>query len=214
MFDEALKLNVNIAGFSYHVGSQLNDLEPFITAATKTLKLMERMETKYGITFKYLDFGGGFPVPYLEPVITVNTIAEQLNTIFTPYLNRYTFIGEPGRSVVGESMTVFSTVVNITKRGKTRWVFMDEGIYGSYSNIPSEHVHPLIIPVNNQSVEERKPTVLSGPTCDSVDIIEADIPLLKLHIGDVLVSPNMGAYTTVTSSLFNNLPIAPIFVLK
>ena len=54
---------------------------------------------------------------------------------------------------------------------------------------------------------------LAGPTCDSVDVIARDYPMPALQLGDLVVSPMMGAYTTVTSSRFNGIaatPIAPV----
>ena len=34
----------------------------------------------------------------------------------------------------------------------------------------------------------------------------------SLRVGDIVVSPMMGAYTTVTSSRFNGIPETPIVV--
>jgi ornithine decarboxylase len=54
------------------------------------------------------------------------------------------------------------------------------------------------------------PVTLGGPTCDSADVIARDYPMPALDIGDVLISPMMGAYTTVTASRFNGIPSTPI----
>jgi len=51
---------------------------------------------------------------------------------------------------------------------------------------------------------------LAGPTCDSADVIACDYPMPSLNVGDVVVSPMMGAYTSVTSSRFNGIPATPI----
>ncbi|PRC61446.1 hypothetical protein C6A85_08915, partial [Mycobacterium sp. ITM-2017-0098] len=39
---------------------------------------------------------------------------------------------------------------------------------------------------------------LAGPTCDSADVIARGYPMPTVGIGDVLISPVMGAYTSVT----------------
>ena len=50
-----------------------------------------------------------------------------------------------------------------------------------------------------------EPVTLAGPTCDSADVIARDYPMPPLNVGDVVVSPMMGAYTSVTSSRFNGI---------
>ena len=55
-----------------------------------------------------------------------------------------------------------------------------------------------------------QPVTLAGPTCDSADVIAHDYPMPPLDVGDVVVTPLMGAYTTVTSSRFNGIPATPI----
>ncbi len=51
---------------------------------------------------------------------------------------------------------------------------------------------------------------LAGPTCDSVDVIAREYPMPELAIGDIVVSPMMGAYTNVTASRFNGQDETPI----
>ena len=36
---------------------------------------------------------------------------------------------EPGRAVVGDAGTLVSTVVAVVRRGRTRWVFLDAGVF-------------------------------------------------------------------------------------
>ena len=54
-----------------------------------------------------------------------------------------TIIAEPGRVLVAESMTLVTSVVGIAERGDGRWYYLDDGLYGSYSNVLTEDVHPL-----------------------------------------------------------------------
>jgi ornithine decarboxylase len=61
----------------------------------------------------------------------------------------------------------------------------------------------------NETCEFERVT-LDGPTCDSADVIAPGHPMPALDIGDVVVSPMMGVYTTVTSSRFNGIPATSI----
>jgi len=79
--------------------------------------------------------------------------------------------------------------------------------------VPStEDVHPPILSLREvlDGHRDSEPVVLAGPTCDSADVIACDYPMPTLNVGDVVVSPMMGAYTSVTSSRFNGIPATPI----
>jgi ornithine decarboxylase len=76
-------------------------------------------------------------------------------------------------------------------------------------------VHPPILALNELRADpssDLRPVTLAGPTCDSVDVIARDYPMPPLQVGDVVVSPMMGAYTSVTSSRFNGIAETPIVV--
>jgi ornithine decarboxylase len=47
--------------------------------------------------------------------------------------------------------------------------------------------------------------VVTGPTCDSADVVARDQLLPDLEIGELLLVPSMGAYTSASASSFNGL---------
>ena len=58
--------------------------------------------------------------------------------------------------------------------------------------------------------EERLPSVLAGPTCDSIDVIAENLMLPELNAGDLIVGRAMGAYTWASASEFNFFPKATV----
>ena len=62
LVERARDRGIRISGFSFHVGSQLDDPRRFADAATETLELMAQLEARFGVRFDTLDIGGGFPV--------------------------------------------------------------------------------------------------------------------------------------------------------
>ena len=76
----------------------------------------------------------------------------------------------------------------------------------------TEHVHPPILALREvvDVATDYEPVTLAGPTCDSADVVARDYPMPALNVGDVVVSPLMGAYTSVTSSRFNGIPATPV----
>jgi ornithine decarboxylase len=211
----ARRLGIRIAGFSFHVGSQLDDPDRFASAIEQTVQLMDDLERRLRVRFTVLDIGGGFPVAYDAPVSCVETIAERIRPRLDALAGRVDVIAEPGRIMVAECMTLVTSVVGIAERDDGRWYHLDDGLYGSYSNVLTEDVHPMVFAereLRGTDAEHRWAT-LAGPTCDSADVIVREAMLPTLAVGDLLASPVMGAYTTVTASRFNGRPFTPIAVI-
>ena len=47
-----------------------------------------------------------------------------------------------------------------------------------------------------------------GPSCDSIDFVRRDVLLPKLTVGDKLLVPDCGAYTTASATTFNGFALA------
>jgi ornithine decarboxylase len=204
---------VQFAGFSFHVGSQGPSAQPFDTALRGTLDLVTHVARSLGVQTRVIDIGGGFPVAYREPVPTLHAIADVIDGALGPARDDFTLLAEPGRYLVADCMTLLTSVVGTAQRDGQVWHYLDDGIYGSYSNVMTEDVHPPILALRELTGDgagEFEPVTLAGPTCDSADVIARDYPMPALEVGDIVVSPMMGAYTSVTSSRFNGIPATPI----
>ena len=215
LVERALALGVHVAGFSFHVGSQLDDPQRFADAADETLALMAQFESRFGVRFAVLDIGGGFPVSYDSGVVPLEEIAARLRAVLEPVAARYDIIAEPGRILVAESMTLVTSVVGVAERDDGRWYHVDDGVYGAYSNVLTEDVHPLVFAERDLrgDADDHRWATVAGPTCDSSDVIARETLLPDLRVGDLVVSPVMGAYTTVTATRFNGRPLTPVAVM-
>ncbi len=218
LIERARDRGIRISGFSFHVGSQLDDPDRFAGAAVETLELMAQLEARFDVRFDTLDIGGGFPVSYDSAVASLEEVAAALRPVLEPHAERLRIIAEPGRIMVAESMTLVTSVVGIAERADGRWYYLDDGLYGSYSNVMTEDVHPLIFAERElrgcgADAGTHRWATLGGPTCDSSDVISREVLLPDLATGDLVVSPVMGAYTTVTASRFNGRPLTPIAVV-
>ena len=121
-------------------------------------------------------------------------------------------IAEPGRFLVAEAAIAVSTVMGQAVRDGKTWYYLDDGVYGSYSGIVFDHGSYPIEALHNEG--EHFPSVLSGPTCDSIDVIAEDILLPKLKNGDLIIGRMMGAYSTASATEFNFFRKAEIIVLN
>ncbi len=207
-----LAAGVQFAGFSFHVGSQGPTAEPYGEALRATLDLITHITETLGVPTRIIDIGGGFPVSYREPMPAIGEVARIIDEVLGDRRDEFTLLAEPGRFLAADSMTLLTTVVGSAVRDGRMWHYLDDGLYGSYSNVMTEDVHPPILALREvvDGVTDHEPVTLAGPTCDSADVIARDYPMPALNVGDVVVSPMMGAYTSVTSSRFNGIPATPI----
>jgi len=181
-------------------------------ALRATLELIAHIAESLDVRTRVIDIGGGFPVAYRESVPTIDAVAEVIDDVLGARREDFTFLAEPGRYLAADSMTLLTSVVGTAERGGQVWHYLDDGLYGSYSNVMTEDVHPPILALSELADRDvpSEPVTLAGPTCDSVDVIARDYPMPALEVGDILVSPMMGAYTSVTASRFNGIPATPI----
>jgi len=207
-----LAAGVRFAGFSFHVGSQGTTAEPYREALLGTLDLVTHITKTLGVPTRIIDIGGGFPVTYRDPMPAIEEIGRIVDEVLGDQRDEFTLLAEPGRFLAADSMTLLTSVVGSAVRDGRMWHYLDDGLYGSYSNVMTEDVHPPIMALREvvDGVSPYEPVTLAGPTCDSADVIARDYPMPSLNVGDVVVSPMMGAYTSVTSSRFNGIPATPI----
>jgi ornithine decarboxylase len=207
---EAQQYDIHIRGLSFHVGSQSLSSNTHVDAIRQCAQLIEEINEEISNPMNVLDIGGGFPVDYAQENPDLAGFFQPIHQALSELPDYMDIIAEPGRYLVAPAVTGISSVTGIAKRGEYMWYYLDDGVYGSYSGQIFDHVlYPLQIP--NDS-EPRTLSILSGPTCDSIDIISEDIMLPKLKEGELVIGHMMGAYTAATSTRFNSLSGARIIL--
>lgn len=205
-----------LLGLCMHPGSQIHNPAIYGPAITKTVELIDEIEAELDIKLAVLDIGGGFPVQYRQTVPGLEDLVQNIMPILRPLQERFTVLAEPGRFVAAPAMLLISSVVGTSQRHGEDWYYLDDGVYGSFSNQIFEGLLPHIFALkelNSNQILDYTPSTLAGPTCDSIDIIAKHYPLPALAVGDVLISPMMGAYSSVTATSFNSIPKTAIHVL-
>ncbi len=206
----AESLDVRVRGLSFHVGSQAPDPAMHVEAIEACAGLIARAAAR-GSALEILDIGGGFPADYREPMPPIESFCAPIRAALAALPRGVQPIAEPGRTIVAPAAIGVSTVMGRAKRGERWWYYLDDGLYGSYSGRLYDHASYPIEALSNGG--ERLPSVLAGPTCDSIDVIEEDIALPLLAIGDRIVGRSMGAYTWASASEFNFFAKATVLVV-
>lgn len=202
--DAAKKLNQQIYGISFHVGSGCQ--EPLQYSKAIQAALLSLQGTPEA---NIVDIGGGFdgnPKLFNE---AAHFIRESIKSI--PPELKIKWIAEPGRFMAAEFQDLFVPVIG-KKPGPNGvgWRYtIDESVYGQFSCIPFDRAEPKWLRVKmreNELTRRTTPGILFGRTCDSVDMIAQTDAMEELEVGDWLWFPHMGAYTSVSASEFNGFP--------
>jgi ornithine decarboxylase len=203
-----------VRGLSFHVGSQMPGPEPFVAAIRACRRIFDAARRGGVHGLDTLDIGGGFPVAYVSPVPAIADFCRPIRAALRLAFPTERVIAEPGRYISAPAMTLVTSVIGRAERAGVPWYYLDDGVYGSYSGLLFDHCEYAHIPL--ASLErpdlERRVSVLAGPTCDSVDVIDDAARMPELRTGDLLASPMMGAYTWASATDFNSLRRAKIVV--
>ena len=207
---QAQQLGLHIKGLSFHVGSQCGSSRAHVAAVEACNALIRQCHAQNLAHLGVLDIGGGFPAPYDPATPSIEAYCAPLRQALAQLPDWVEIIAEPGRALVADAMTCLSTVIGKSQRADRTWYYLDEGVYGAFSGQIYEHIqYPLAVLKNGPT----QPSVLAGPTCDSIDIVAEDIELPELAIGDVIIGRMMGAYTAATATEFNSIPRTPVIAL-
>ena len=209
---QAAELGIDVRGLSFHVGSQAADSAKHVEALQACARLMAAARRERLGRFDTLDIGGGFPIDYAQPVQDISRFCAPLRAALARLPRRVRVIAEPGRYIVGPSAIGVASVMGRAKREGHWWYYLDDGIYGSYSGQLYDHARYPVEPLREAA--ERLPSVLAGPTCDSIDVIAENLMLPELRMGDLIVGRAMGAYTWASASEFNFFPKATVVTVN
>ena len=210
LFRLATELRIKVDGLSFHVGSQAAGPAMFVEAIARCAELMP-VAARMGHTPGILDIGGGFPVDYLQGCMPIEEFCAPIRAALKELPPTVRVIAEPGRYICALAAISVTQVMGRALRSGRWWYYLDDGLYGSYSGQIYDHAaYPVetLVPAGTLY-----PSVLAGPTCDSIDVINEHLELPKLDMGDLVVGRAMGAYTWASASEFNFFPRATVLAL-
>jgi len=210
-YDEALALyrkaamlpGVRIVGMDVHIGSQITEMEPFISALEKVLQFVDTLDAG-GIRLEHLDMGGGLGIRYRDE--EPPAIRDYLARLFALLgERRIKLLFEPGRAMVGNA-GVLLTRVEYLKHGQARnFAIVDAAMNDLMRPVLYEAWHD-IVPVRPRNGAPVTYDVV-GPVCESGDFLGLGRSL-AVQAGDLLAILSAGAYGMSMSSNYNTRPRA------
>lgn len=221
---------LQLIGLHCHTGSNQKSAQNYIKGINELVSFMFYLKNRYGLEIDILNLGGGLgvesisaykpfdlgsqwlarlmnkPVKFSHKPINFKKIILKIlshlenelvkNNLKFPYL-----MMEPGRSLIGDTTHLLTTVVGVKETEHKSWLIMDAGtnlmpvltLYSEYHDI-----YVLSSP-------KRRPTKkvsIAGPLLYSADIIVSDRLLPKAEVGDLVVICSVGAYFNCQANQF------------
>jgi ornithine decarboxylase len=206
----AAKLGADLAGVTFHAGSQCRNPENWRVGIEKSRAVFDAM-LKAGLRPRMLDIGGGFPVRHVKPIPSIEVIGGVVNEALQAFPEDVAVVAEPGRYLVSDAGYFVCRVLGTATRSGKRWMHWDAGLFGGIIETTEGLKYKLRTDRSGPDVAWN----VAGPTCDSVDVVMRDEPLPSdLQEGDFIYIQNAGAYTTAYASQFNGFPLPEVRVFE
>ena len=145
----AQDLGLSPGGISFHTGSQQNGTDAWKSYLERASRVFSDLAVD-GIFPRYLNLGGGFPVPYLKSVPDLRSFVENIRADLReqfPVVPEVLI--EPGRYLSAEAGVLVTEIMLVSRKNPAdphRWVYLDAGPFSGAHRIRwrSDPVsHPL-----------------------------------------------------------------------
>jgi diaminopimelate decarboxylase len=204
--------NLRLVGLHAHIGSQIFELEPYVSA----------IEALAGLTgpdweCRILNVGGGLGIAYTSadepPSIDayVDVKVQGVNRVFDPTPR---ILIEPGRSLVGNAGVTAYEIGTVKEIPSVR-------TYLAVNGGMSDNLRPMLygsryeaIVANRAGEVPNTLATVAGMHCESGDILITDAMLAAPAVGDILVTPATGAYGYAMANNYNGAPRPAVIFCK
>ncbi|MDR9374445.1 MAG: diaminopimelate decarboxylase [Schleiferiaceae bacterium] len=195
-------LNLRVEGVHMHTGSDILDVDTFLSGAELLLEVARKFPD-----LQYIDFGSGFKVPYQPGDIAtdVEELGAKMGTLFAHFCRAYgrtlSLEFEPGKYLVSEAGYFCCQVNGIKQTTATVFAQVDTGLNHLIRPMLYDAHHDIY----NLSNPNGRPRVYSvvGYICET-DTFASDRQIPEVREGDLLAFANAGAYCYTMANNYNS----------
>ena len=200
---EAYKIckDKGVKRFGLHTMVASNELNPdyFVETATLLFNLAAKVKEKVGITFEFVNLGGGLGIPYKpgDKAVDYDYIArgirESYDAIVVPAgLDPLKIYWECGRPITGPYGWLVTRAIH-EKHIYRDYIGVDAsmadlmrpGMYGAYHEVTVS---------GKENAPKNKVYDVVGSLCENCDKFAVQRPLPEIQIGDLLIIHDAGAH--------------------
>lgn len=200
-----------LVGIHSHIGTFMLDANAYRLATMKIMQLKHQVEETFDANIAYIDLGGGFAsksnlkgvYQSAEVIIpTVDDYAEAITGAIYEFNRSDTLPQlylETGRHLIDEAGYLLTSVQGWKRfpDGKKGYV-LDAGVNILYTST----WYNFNIELDKRYEGDNEPSMLNGPLCMNIDIIEENLMLPALDRGTILSISPVGAYNYTQAMQF------------
>lgn len=203
------KLALN--GLHCHIGTFILEPDAYAQEIGKMVAFGYAVEEAFGFKMEYIDIGGGMPSmiklkgTYLPPDVGVPSMeqyAEKIANALYDSLRPGDFprlILESGRAMVDEAGFLITSIFAAKRLPDGRKAYVaDAGV----NNLFTAFWYKFNIEIDREISGVNEPSVIYGPLCMNIDVIDEGTLLPPLDRGTRLVISPVGAYNNTQSMQF------------
>lgn len=202
--------NIKVVGIGCHIGSQIVQITPYIESVKKLLKLFDKINAETE-PLTHLNLGGGLGITYKseKPPALSHWVSSMLKEVGD---RDTTVIVEPGRSLVGNTGCLLTTVSYVKRGEADNFIITDAGMNDLLRPTLYDAYHS-ILPVRYKRYKKLKASVV-GPVCETGDILAKPRRIQNFQQGDLLAIMSCGAYAASMGSQYNSRPRPPEVLIQ
>lgn len=201
---------LNLLGLHAHIGSQSQELEPFLQLIDVMAALYEQLYAAHRLSLPELNLGGGLGIAYLEsdqPIPIFDwafALASKVEATFkTKALPLPKLLIEPGRSIVGTAgTTLYRAGHKKSLPSGITYLCVDGGMADNPRPITYQAEYTACIANRLSAASREKPIILAGRFCESGDILIKKT-FIDAQTGDLIAVFATGAYNYSMASNYN-----------
>jgi diaminopimelate decarboxylase len=211
--------HLDLVGVHAHIGSQIDQVAPFVMATSALLDFVADMKAQHGFHLEEFSPGGGWGVAYQETDIVppvsqyVKQVCEAVVAACRSHSLRLPrLVLEPGRSIVAPAgVALYRVGARKEIPGVRTYIGIDGGM--------ADNIRPALYGAGYTALAALKAAAaaedtvtLAGKFCESGDVLIRDVTLPHLEAGDLLAVPGVGAYCLSMANNYN-MAVRPAVVL-
>lgn len=185
---------IEIKGIHIYFGSQILDERTIIENFIKISDFVLEISTRFNVD--YINFGGGFGIPYsdldkeLDLLFIQNDkiLSEKIHILKDKHINLNL---ELGRYLVGQAGIFCASVEDIKTLYDKKYVILSSGINAFFRPAFTKELHKISSCKETSTTES---VTITGNLCTPIDKYYENYIIEKLEIGDWLWFANAGAY--------------------
>lgn len=194
--------NTNLNGISFHIGSQITEIEVFENLFIEVKKIYQKLISD-GFLIQKIDLGGGIGVEYIPDQKTIE-IDDYVSLVKKHIPQEVEILFEPGRFIVANAGIILAKVLYIKESVGQKFVILDVGMNNLIRPAMYDAYHHILPVVNRGGFENYN---FVGPVCESSDFFAKNRTTTKIKEQDFVVIFSTGAYGRSMASNYNGRDI-------